>query len=107
MGIFYVFPDNLYYANFRKRSPNRMVTRLITDLDSFTQKWTSPSFSDSGKNSVPVYVIGQDIVRKELEISNRIRTFKDLREQLTAPVFNCCFCVSFIDHVSLIGYGVL
>ncbi|KAI1732822.1 DSHCT domain-containing protein [Ditylenchus destructor] len=55
---------------YRKRSPDRMATRLITDLDSLTQKWTSPSCS------VPVYVIGQDILRQTM---NKIRLQETLQ----------------------------
>uniref|UniRef100_A0A915D9W4 Helicase SKI2W n=1 Tax=Ditylenchus dipsaci TaxID=166011 RepID=A0A915D9W4_9BILA len=85
---------------FRSYSPDRMVRRVITELNSLTEKWSAVSPTGT---ELPVYVLGEDIVKNGVDIFKRLRVVKELRFQLTDPnAFHCRFCVYFVEHLRIL-----
>lgn len=93
---------------FRAVSPTNMIRNTITQLKWFGVTWStmpSPSsyFGDEQSCSIkPVYIIGKELLKNEINIYNEIINTRDLRERLmNYNVFPCQKCPKFKEHVSI------
>uniref|UniRef100_A0A183BTF5 Fmp27_GFWDK domain-containing protein n=1 Tax=Globodera pallida TaxID=36090 RepID=A0A183BTF5_GLOPA len=87
---------------YRTQSPDRAVRRLLVELETISDR-----FQQQQRDlSELVYVLGQDIDRRDAELIDRLREVRELRAQLVmdpVTLFPCLKCHQIGQHLRLLA----
>jgi hypothetical protein len=97
----------------RSQSPDRNVRKVLLELEQLADKFDAikeqlqreandePTTAISMSLGDLVHILGEDMERKELDLVDRLRRVRDMRQQLLGPeTFPCTKCPDIQEHVS-------
>jgi hypothetical protein len=86
----------------RSQSPDRSVRKILMELDQLAEKIDPlrEAGNVSGNCADLIYILSDDMERKDLELSDRLRQLKSIREALIDPAaFPCTLSPDIKEHV--------
>lgn len=83
----------------RSQSPDRQVQKIFNELNQIADKFAIRK-DEGNQTSDSIYILGEDIARKEVDIVDQLRIVGQLREQLISPnAYPCTHCPLIQEHV--------